>query len=339
MKVLKQIFLVFTLMYLALSLFSFAPSMAQSPDGTFLPLPDQQQYGDLPAPGKGSAQQQFYALVISVIQNARYLLGAVAVTLIVYAGLRMIVAQGNEDTYTTQRQNILYAIIGLALVGMAGEIVRIFQVSCDVVVPGQACTPGGFLKDPNAIIRQSTLFNQRTQLLMTFIKYTIGSIAVLEIVRSGMRMITMGDQEDKIEMDKKNLMYGILGLLLIIIADSAINNVFFKIDLTRYPGTGGAQASVDAVQGVKEIVGFTNVVVSIVSPLAILALIAAGVMYIASAGNEEKQTKAKRMIFVVVIGILIMYAAFAIVSTFIAGRFEGGSGQVTQPTNSTITTQ
>ncbi len=302
---------------------------------TALPLPPISQYSvptvTAAAPGT-SPQKQFYLLVEKAILNVRYIIGAVAIAMIVYAGLRMIIAQGKEDELSKQRHNIMWAIAGLAIVGLSGEMVRIFSVSCDVKIPGQPCTPGGFLNDPNAILRSAVLFNQRTQFIITFIKYFIGSVAVLFIVRNGIRMIALGSQEDKMALDKKNLMYSILGLFLIIIADTAINNVFYKVDVSRYPTVGGLTPGIDPARAVSELVGITNFIVSIVSPVAILMLVIGAVMYITAAGHEDKQAKAKRVIVATIVGILIMYGAFAIVSTFVGGQFEGGGPQITQPT-------
>ena len=338
-KTLKQLVLVFGLMALMLQIKANLPSVLAA----VLPLPDSSNYGNIPASTSGgSAEKQFYDLVFGIIQNVRYIIGAVAIGLCVYGGLRMVVSFGNEDVYNKQKQNFLWAVIGLALVGMSGEAARIFQVACDstkLSIPGQSCTPGGFLADPNAIIRQTTLFSQRTQFLIVFIKYFIGSVAVLEIVFSGMKMVTMGELEDKMTIVKKNLAYGFLGLLLIIFSDSLINKVFYKLDTTHYPSTGGAQPGVDPGEGVKQLVAITNIVVSIVSPIAVIALVAAGVMYMTAGGSEDKQGKAKRMAFMVIVGILLMYSAFAIVSTFISGSFQDGGGSVTQTTGTSINAQ
>ncbi|MFA5829432.1 MAG: hypothetical protein WC843_02980 [Candidatus Gracilibacteria bacterium] len=308
---------------------------------TTLPLPSISTpgYSGLQAPAQGSASAQVFSLALSVIQNVRYLLGAVAVGLIVYAGIRMVIGGGNEEVYTKQRSTIIYGIIGLAVVGFSGDLARIFSVYCEngKDFSGLACTQGGFLKDPNAIIRSVTIFDQKAKFIVTFIKYLIGAISVFFVVRSGMRMIAMGSAEDKIALDKKNLAYGALGLFLIIIADPIINNVFYKVDVTRYPTVGGAAPSFNPAQGVSELVGFTNMVLSIVSPIAIIALVAGGIMYIASAGNEETQGKAKRIIVSALVGIIIMYGSFAIVSTIISGNFgTSGNGQVTQPTGGTL---
>ena len=306
---------------------------------SLLPLPDVANYkGSVQDPGTGgTADQKFSNLVVGVVLNIRYLLTAIAIAMIVFAGFRMVTAQGNEEVYTKQKSLLIWAIVGLALVGFAGDITRIFSVgNCSQLtgLPGYnttGCTEGGFLKDPNAIIRQATLFNSRTKIIISFIKYIVGGLAIVFLMRNALRLVT-NSGSDEISKDKQNIMWIIIGLFIMIIADNVINNVFFKLDTTRYPSTGGATPGLDYTQGISEIVGFTNFVVSLTAPLGILALVAGGIMYMTSAGNEETQTKAKRLITLALVGLLIIYGSFAIVSTFINGRFEGSASQVQQST-------
>ncbi len=335
MKTLKQFLIAFGLMVMVLANLAFPVSAAD-----LLPLPgssttSNNPYANLPTVSGDTADQKFQNLVMAGIQNVRYLLGAVAVGMLVIAGVRLVMAQGSEEVYTEQKRSILYAIIGLAVVGFSGDLVRIFTVACPATgkdISGQPCTPGSFLKDPNAIVRSATLFDQRTDFIITFIKYLIGSIAVFMVIRSGLRLIGSSGNEDKLAEDKKSLFYGILGLLFIIMADTAISKVFYKVDLSKYPGVGGVTPAFDAAQGVKELAGFTNLVLTIATPVAILMLLYGAFQYVTSAGNEDRQGKAKRLVFAVIAGILIMYAAFAIVSTIISGSFQGGLGTVTEPT-------
>lgn len=321
MKTLKQALIVFGL---TAALLTLNVPVIFAAEGIF-PLPGASEYGDVPATtAGGTAQEQFAELVWGIVQNLRYIIGAVAIAMIVYAGFRMVIGKGQEEIITKQRMAIFYAIIGLVLIAMAGEAARIFSVSCTDPTAGETiiqCKPGGFLKDPNALIRTATLFDQRTQIIITFIKYIIGSIAVLMVVRNGLRLVTMSESDEALAKDKKNLIYSAIGLVLIIMADTAVNNVFYKLDLTKPPSGSGAEPMVDPVQGVKEIVGFTNIVVSFVGPLAVLALLIGGGMYITAGGQEEKMNRAKKLIFASIIGIVVIYGAFAIVSTFIGGQF------------------
>lgn len=348
-KIFKQKFFtqlaVFVAILISILSFSVTQSFAQSTpqasqnnqqSSSLLPLPGIQYYGnsvqDLGT--GGTAEQRFGSLVVGLVLNARYLLTAIAIMMIVYAGLRMVLSQGNEDIYEKQKALLTWAIIGLALVGFAGDITRIFSVGeCSQLqgLPGYnnvGCTPGGFLKDPNAIIRQTTLFNQRVQFIILFIKYLIGGVAVLMLMRNALRLV-VNQASDEIEKDKKNIKWSLVGLFLIIISDTVINKIFFKLDTSRYPNVDGPQPAIDYGQGIKEIIGFTNYAVSILGPIAILAIVAGAIMYITSAGNEEIQTKAKRLITLALVGLLIIYGAFAIVSTFINGSFENTAKNTT----------
>ncbi len=312
--------------FLLLPLQLTAMAQAANP-GIFPSIGDPSSYGlqDKAPSSPGSATSQFGQLVYSLIQNVRYILGAVAIAVVIWNGFRMLTGWGDDGVYSKAKSGLLYGVIGLAVVGLAGELSTIFQVGCPDPIPGQPivpCTTGGFLKDPNAILRANTLFNQRTKIIITFIKYLIGSIAVLEIVINGIRMIALGSSEDKLARDKTNLMYSAIGLVVIVIADNVINNVFYKINPSTYPGVEGVKPGIDAPRAIQELVGFTNLIVSIVGPIAILAVLAGGVMYMTAAGDDGKMSQAKRLIVAALAGIILMYGAFAIVSTFIVGNYQ-----------------
>lgn len=300
--------------------------------GQSLQLPDVGNYGGVVQdPGKiVSFESGIARLIVGVVLNVRYLLVAVAIALMVFAGFKMVTAQGNEDAWKSAKGTMIWAIVGMALVGLSGEIVRIFAVGqCTelgmlTAANSAGCTPGGFLKNPQAIIQRSTLFNRGVQYLITFIKYLIGAIAVVMLTRNAIRMAA-NSAGDELEKDKKNIVASIIGLLLIIIADPIVNNVFFVVDKTRYPTINGVEVAINYAQGVKEIIGFTNFLVTILTPIAILVIVAGGVMYMTANGNSETQEKAKRMIFLALIAILIIYGAFAVVSTFISGQFDASN--------------
>lgn len=301
--------------------------MAQS-----LPVPDVANYGGMVQnPGNvQSFDNAFAALVVGIVLNVRYLLTAVAIALMVFAGYNMVIGQGKEDAWTKAKSTMVWGIVGLALVGLSGEIVRIFAVGkCAELglLPAAnnlGCMEGGFLKNPQAIIQRSTIFNKAVTYIITFLKYMIGAVTVVMLTRNAIRMAS-NSAGDELEKDKKNLIASALGLLLIIIADPIINKVLFSIDKSRYPSVGGAEAGIDYAQGIGEVVGFTNFLVSILTPIAILVIVAGGVMYMTAGTNAESQEKAKRMITMALLALVLIYGAFAIVSTFISGQFDASA--------------
>jgi hypothetical protein len=256
--------------------------------------------------------------VNGLIRNAKFILGAVAVLFIMLSALKLIISQGNDDTITKQKNAITYGIIGLLIIGFGDEFAKVMSVAC---APGETqCARGGFLKDPNNIIQQAALFKQETRIFITFIKYSIGGIAIFMLVRNGIRLIGLAGSEESVAFDKKNLIYTSVGLLLIILASTVIDKVLFIVDPSKYSSAGLAPA-INPTRGIQEVIGFTNLVVTFVAPIAILMLIVGAIMYATAGGKEEQMTKAKRLILLAIGGMVVIYGAFAIVTTIVAGQF------------------
>lgn len=323
-----------SLIILGLILFVGQMVTAQS-----LHVPDVSYYGGMVQdPGNVSTfDNAFASLVVGIVLNIRYLLGALSIALMIYAGYNMVIGQGKEEAWTKAKATMVWGIVGLAMVGLSGEIVRIFAVGkCAELgmLPASnnlGCVEGGFLKNPQAIIQRTTIFNKAVQYIIIFLKYMIGAVAVVMLTRNAIRMASnsAGEELDK---DKKNLVASALGLILIIIADPIINKVLFSIDTTRYPSTGAPEVGIDYVQGIGEVVGFTNFLVSILTPVAILVIVAGGIMYMTAGTNAESQEKAKRMIFLALGALVLIYGAFAIVSTFISGQFDASAPTINPAT-------
>lgn len=241
----------------------------------------------------------------------RVIVGAVAVLMIILSAVQILTAGGNEETIKKQTHQLMYGILGLLLISLSTEAMKIFSVE-----------KGSPLGSPQEIISRVIEFNKTTQIVITFFKYLIGGIAVIVAVSSGLHLITLED-ESKLEEDKKKLLYSVVGFTLIVLSNTLVKNIFYKIDTTAYTGVSGVQPAIDPTAGVKQIVGITNYIVNFVGPLAVLALIVGAIMYMTAGGEEERMNKAKRVIIAAAIGIIVVYGAFAIVSTVIARKFTG----------------
>jgi len=254
-----------------------------------------------------------------IVQNIKYVLGAIAVLFIMLSGVKLIMAGDNEETVGRQKKAITYGIVGLAVIGFASELAKVFTVACP---PGSTeCLPGGFLSQPASILMSSGIFSRNVQIFITFIKYLIGGIAVTMLIRNGIRLIALQGKEESVTLDKKNIAFTSVGLILIIISSTLIDKVLFLVDTTKYP-VGGVAPAINPERGMQEIVGITNIAVTFIAPLAVLVLIAGAIMYVTAGGKEEQMAKAKRMITLAIIGIALIYGAFAIISTIISGQFN-----------------
>lgn len=73
-------------------------------------------------PGNGSAA--FTNLLESIINILLFLIGAIAVIMIIIGGLRYVISGGDQGAITGAKNTILYAVIGLVIAIMAYAIIN-----------------------------------------------------------------------------------------------------------------------------------------------------------------------------------------------------------------------
>lgn len=273
-----------------------------------------------------------------IVGRLRGIMAAVAIAMVVYSALKMLLAQGEESKITSAKKGIYMGILGLAIISLAGEVTKILSVNKEaaqfifVEKSGAggtlACNyastflGGGSTTTGAELLCRVNLFNGTVKLVITFLKYLISGIAVYEIISSAYRIITMGSEASNLERDKKNLIFGAVGLLIIIFSESIIAKVFYKLNFKTYSQLEGVNPAIDLTEGAKQIASVANLAVSVIGPVLILIIIGSAIMYMTSGGNEEKQTQAKRAIGFAAIGMLVVYGAFGLVSTVIGGQFQ-----------------
>lgn len=278
----------------------------------FLPLPTSESLGDVPDP-EGQGVQKAYNLVWEVARNYRYVISAVAILFMTVSGVKLVIQGENEEVATKQKSNLTWGLVGLVMIAIAGPVAEILDLQ-----------DGGFLSDEYEISYRARLFDNQVHIILTFTKYLVGGLAVLFMIRSGAKLVAAGESDEVLTNEKKNLMQAIFALFVIIISDVVVKQVLFKVDPenSNYSTTGQeAVVEFDTARGIQEIVGITNFVVTWAAPIAVLVLIVGGIMYVTAFGDEDQTGKAKKIILNSVIALLIIYGAFAIVSTFISGVF------------------
>lgn len=273
-----------------------------------------------------------------IIGRLRGIMAAVAIAMVIYSALKMLLAQGEESKITSAKKGIYMGILGLAIISLAGEVTKILSVNKEVaqfifvdksgaggtLACNYASTflGGGSTTTGAELLCRVNLFNGTVKMVITFIKYLVSGIAVYEIISSAYRIITLGSEASNLERDKKNLIFGAVGLFVIIFSESIIAKVFYKLNFKTYSQLEGVSPAVDLTEGAKQIASVANLAVSIIGPVLIMIIIGSAIMYMTSGGNEEKQTQAKRAIGFAAIGMLVVYGAFGLVSTVIGGQFQ-----------------
>jgi len=218
--------------------------------------------------------------------------GGIALIMGILYGVRLVTARGQEDIITKQKTNFLYALMGFIILIISENVARIFN-------PEFATTDQ--LIDFDAA---------RDQLrdIVDYMKWMLGSVAVLMFAISSLRLITAQGEEEETTKQKRNVTWSLLGLLVVLLASNLVNAVY----VLKSPGEAVAAAPEAAIF---EFAGIIRLILVFLGPAAIAFTIYAGFMYLTALDNEERVNKAKRMIVEGVVAIVIIYGAFALVST------------------------
>ncbi|MBI4127398.1 hypothetical protein HY463_01690 [Candidatus Peregrinibacteria bacterium] len=273
----------------------------------FIPLPDNTNL-NLPAPVGDTAVDKFENFLGPVARTARIIAAAVAVIMMVISGFTMSIAGDNEGTVKTQKQSITWGIIGLFLISIAGPVAEVFDYR-----------QGNFLESGDALAQRAEVFDNTVKIVITFIKYLLGALATLMFIRAGAVMISSSSSEEDISREKKNLALGAGGLILVFASDLLVRRVLYS---ARYnTATSETVITINQNEFVKQLVAITNLIVSFAGPAMVLGFVIGGVLYISAAGDDGRIGMAKKIMMNSLIGIVIIYGAFALVSTVISGAF------------------
>lgn len=286
------------------AVFALAPeAFAQ----TLLPLPGTAGV-DVPAPQGDTAVQKTEDILGPIARVLRIILGAIAVLFIVVSGVRMVISGDNEETVKSQKQSMFYGVIGLMLISIAGPISAIFDFR-----------QGNILENPDQFVARARLFDDTTRMVITYIRYALGGLATLMFMSAGFSMVVSSSNEEDLTRAKKNLGLGASGLLLIFVSDLVVRRIFFDAQYNDYRSQTLVQINQNEL--IAQIVGVTNLMVTFIAPIMLLGIVAGGILYVTAGGDEERTGLAKKIMTNSVIGVVIVYGAFSLVSTVIAGVF------------------
>ncbi len=243
-------------------------------------------------PQEGSTADEIRRIFyLNLVPTFKYLFMFAAVIMwLIYIAM-LIGSTGNEESISEQRNNILY--------GMAGFLIISLAVSF-----GDALAPVDNAQDIVNIPETQNLI----QKIVAFLQMSITIISIIMIFYAGVNFIRSHGDEEDIGTSKKLFQWGLMGVVIAMLAEPMVN-IFYPPDQSVGPEEVNSLAS--------EFGGFLRFFLSFLGIGAVITLIIAGFFYITSFGDEERQEKAKEIIFGTLIGIVIILSAFVLVSTFV----------------------
>jgi len=228
------------------------------------------------------------------ISLTKYLVGGAALLMGIIYGINFVLARGKEEVISKYKTNFLWLFIGFVIIMAAENIANIFN-------PEKATSEE--LIDFNAA-------SDQLRDVTNYIKWLFGSIIVLMMTVSGVKLITAQGEQEKITKEKNNLIYSSIGMLVLLLASNIVNSIYVIKD----PDT---IVAAEATTGITELGGIIRLLLAFLGPVTIIFTIAAGFMYMTAFENEERAKTARRMIIAGITGIVFVYMAFALVNTFL----------------------
>jgi len=226
------------------------------------------------------------------ISLVRYGMGGVAIIFGILYASGLVFARGNEEAIGKQKKNFLWAFMGFVILMVADGVAQVFNPVSNKVTSDQ-------LIDFNAA-------RDQLRTIADYLKYMLGSIMVLMMTISGIKLIVAQGNEEAVTKQKTNVVYSGIGMLVILLASNIVNAVYVI-------NTGEVQKTGVAANTLGNVI---RLILVFLGPAVVLFTIYAGFMYLTALDNEERSKKAKAMIVGGITGIVIIYSAYALVNTF-----------------------
>ena len=178
----KKSFLLKTKLILSAALMAIMCAMIvpASSQANFLPIKDdlKKKYTEdigLPTFATGKAldgqNSEAASTGVGLLKNAiftiayylKFIIGALAIFYVVFAGLRIVISSHNEETVSNMKMNLLWIMIGLALV-----------MSAETFMKGFSLEDGAqFINDPT----KTKVIQDKILIVVNFLKYILGAVA------------------------------------------------------------------------------------------------------------------------------------------------------------------
>ncbi|QQR83934.1 hypothetical protein IPJ72_01895 [Candidatus Peregrinibacteria bacterium] len=150
--------------------------------------------------------------------------------------------------------------------------------------------------------------------VVRYLKWLFSAVVTIFITISAVRLVTAGGEEDTLTTEKRHLTWGGIGLLVILLA----NNIVSSFYVIRDTAQGSDAQAAGAETALTQMAGLIRLLLIFLGPIAVLFTIYAGFLYLSALDDDENTGKAKKLIVAGVTAIVIVYAAYALVNTFLS---------------------
>ena len=238
--------------------------------------------------GLSGAPAIIWNFISRAIGLLRPVLSALAVLYLIYAGTVMILFSGSEDEMKKARYSFLFVLIGFFVINTPEKFIA--------WVSPIGTNSSGKLVDEGAMQSWFQTY------FIDGIQYSIGTVAVIMLLRAGFKWISSQGGEDALKKQSKTIINCISALVLVMMAET-----YQRV-----------MVSGDALLGTSVILRIMTFLLTYAVPLGVIALIIGGFYLMTSGGDQKKVDKGKTILRGTVIGFIIIFSAYEIVYTFVS---------------------
>jgi len=279
------------------------------------------------ATGQGDQLQSFNIfedIFYRLVKAALIVTQAITVFYMVFVGSLMVTTAGNEDSLKKHQMTMIYIVIGFLVLSLGDNLIEIFN-------PVYTNEAGG------VEVRQDEVYNfdawqAYVLIIVDIIRYILWTVAVVIIVIIGVQMFL--SKEKDTSKQRKNLTWVGIGLFITQIAHLIIEPFLSgdartgvrittnpdgstKVEQIQQGAEIAASARVEA--GNELLLQIADVILTVFAPLSIFGLILGGFYLVTGQGDQEKVTRARKIIIGSVIAIIIAFSSYTLVRTVATG--------------------
>lgn len=238
------------------------------------------------------------AVPVFLAEQAAVLVTAIAIISSVIAGLRLAFSQ-SEEAVNVARRTFIASAAAVMLVALALRIREaLFQSETDNVID----TPSDAI----------AIFCDEVMGIIDLVQIPLIAVAVLMIIIHGIRAVVSYGSDDGAASLRRAVVATMFGVLIIAVREIFTEAVLDSTDCT--PGTVGTPDPI-----IEEIIRIINLILNFIGLLAVVVICIAGIMMIVNVGNDDQYSRARNLLFRVVIGLLVILVSLGIVNLVLTG--------------------
>lgn len=165
-------------------------------------------------------------VVTSIVNGVIAVVGFVAVCFVVYGGILYMTSAGDSAKTTKGRNTIFYALIGIAICALSFVIVNFVLIN---LIQGSG---GGSGSGEAGVELVGNGDGELTAYVGSIVKGVIavlGFVCVIVMIFGGTNYMASGGDSAKVQKAKNTILYGLIGLIICVLAFAIVNLVIVNI--------------------------------------------------------------------------------------------------------------